>query len=78
MIAVVTKNMGSIAETSAHSGWELIDQRSMNTAAATTKTHSSMFYKIVDGTEGGSFTFNLGNLGGATSNGVTAVIGAFT
>jgi len=80
MIAVITKNMGTIANTTAPTGWVLIDQRGMNTTAGSTKTHSSMFYKVATAADDSisSYTFTLGTLGNNNSNGVTGVISAFS
>jgi hypothetical protein len=74
MLAVIAKNVQTIGTTSAPSGWTQVAASGINTSSANNKTHGSVFYRVADGSEGGSFSFGLG--GGTANNASNGASGA--
>jgi len=74
MIAVIAKNVSTIGDTTAPTGWLQIDQRAIRTDPINNKIHGATFYRVADGSEGSNFSFGLG--GGTSAGGSNGAAGA--
>ncbi|MBM3863729.1 MAG: discoidin domain-containing protein, partial [Verrucomicrobia bacterium] len=74
LIASVSKN-GNVNNITS-SGWTSIQSREIRNAS-NARLYTQVLYRVVDGSEGASFSFLIGNVGTGSSNGSAGAISAF-